>query len=319
MKRIWVVIVLFYCTGILRAQSRQTLYVSNFANENHEQIGYWFITPSLIADIKKAVANIDSIATKCNYTMFFLTAREGANFFDVNLLYPVFKQLVAEGHRKGIKIGLQLWGNYKDQTIEGVQRMIVENEVGLDETGSASFRAKARYIRFDDRLLKTDLFKVYAFKKTGEGFYDPATWKDITSQCTVVLPDKASVQVSIDAGAVAKGLTACIMTQQYCSQSSMWDEIEINGFTEAMRAYGDIPFDGFALDEYGNKFIERIFDLQTAHPFRGRWYSAAMAKAYTAETGNDLGKTLFDGRYAPAGKPEVRIKAINEYMGFGAN
>ena len=106
------------------------------------------------------------------------------------------------------------------------------------------------------------------------------------------------------------------MTQQYCSQSSMWDDVEINGFAEAMATFGDIPFDGFALDEYGNKFIERIFDQQTAHSFRGRWYSTAMAKAYTTETGNDLVKTLFDGRYAPEGKPEVRIKAINEYMEF---
>lgn len=316
MKKILVVIVLFHFTGMLCAQSQKTTYVQKFANENHEQIGYWFFTPTLIGDVNKALANIDSIATKCNYTMLFLTAREDANFYDLKLLHPVFKQLVAEGHRKGIKVGLQLWGNYKDKTMEGSQRMIIENEVTLNETGSASFTAKARYIRFADRLLKSDVFKVYAFKKTGEGFYDPATLKDITNQCEVVLPNKESVQVTINGGAALKGLTACIMTQQYCSQSSMWDDVEINGFAEAMATFGDIPFDGFALDEYGNKFIERIFDQQTPHSFRGRWYSTAMAKAYTTETGNDLVKTLFDGRYAPEGKPEVRIKAINEYMEF---
>ncbi|MBB5441157.1 hypothetical protein HDC92_004862 [Pedobacter sp. AK017] len=316
MKKIFVLIVLFCFSNILCAQSQKISYVQKFANENHEQIGYWFITPALIADTKKALANIDSIASKCNYTMLFLTAREGADFYDLKLLHPFFKQLVAEGHRKGIKVGLQLWGNYKDKTMEGSQRMIVENEVTLDERGSASFTAKARYIRFADRLLKSDLFKVYAFKKTGEGFYDPATLKDISSSCEVVLPDKATVQVSIKAGAALKGQTACIMTQQYCSQSSMWDDVEIKGFTEAMTTFADIPFDGFALDEYGNKFIERIFDQRTAQPFRGRWYSTAMAKAYAAETRKDLAKTLFDGRYAPEGKPEVRIAAINAYMEF---
>lgn len=316
MKKILIVILLFCLTSLLPAQSQNINYVQKFANENHEQIGYWFITPALISDINKAVANIDSIATKCNYTMLFLTARENASFYDLKLLHPFFKQVVAAAHRKGLKVGLQLWGNYKDQTMEGAQRMIVENEVVLNETGSASFTAKARFIRFEDRLLKTDLFKVYAFKKTGEGFYDPATWKDITSLCTTVLPDKASVQVSIKGGEALKGLTACVMTQQYCSQSSMWDDVEINGFTTAMTAFSDIPFDGFALDEYGNKFIERIFDLKTLQPFRGRWYSTAMAKAYATETGNDLGKSLFDGRYAPEGKPEVRMKAINTYMEF---
>ena len=316
MKKIIVVVLLSCSAGLLDAQSKKISYVPEFANENHEQIGYWFITPKLIGDVNKAVANIDSIATKCNYSMLFLTAREGANFFELKLMYPFFKQLVAAGHRKGIKVGLQLWGNYKDKTMDASQRMIIENEVTLNESGNAAFTVTAKYIRFADRLLKSDLFKVYAFKKTGEGLYDPATLKDITSLCDVVLPDKAMVQVTIHGGEALKGLTACIMTQQYCSQSSMWDDVEINGFAEAMQAYSDIPFDGFSLDEYGNKFIERIFDQQTPNPFRGRWYSTAMAKAYAAETGNDLGKTLFDGRYAPKGKPEVRMKAINEYMEF---
>ena len=28
------------------------------------------------------------------------------------------------------------------------------------------------------------------------------------------------------------------MTQEYCSQSSNWDDVEINGFAEAMTTYG---------------------------------------------------------------------------------
>lgn len=298
------------------APGQNIRYVSKFPNENHPRIGYWFFTPTLINDEKKALANIDSIAAKCNYTMLFLTSREGADFYDFKLLHPVFSKLVAEGHKKGLKLGLQLWGNYKNKTIAGSQRMIIENELLLDQSGHASFTAKAKYIRFPDRLLKSDLFKVYAFRKTGEGFYDPATLQDITNRCTTALPSKDTVQVTINGGSSLKGLTACIMTQQYCSQSSNWDDVEINGFAEAMKTYGDIPFDGFALDEYGNKFIERIFDQHTPDPFRGRWYSAAMAKEYKRVTGNDLERTLFDGRYAPVGKPEVRIKAINEYMEF---
>lgn len=316
MKKLLLITALLFTgsAGILLAQ--KTTYVPEFANENHEQIGYWFISPNLINEENLYLKHIDSIAEKCKYTLIFLTAREGANFYDYQKMYPVFKNLVAAAHKKGLKVGLQLWGNYNDKMIEGSQRMIIETELPLDQAGNAAAAIKAKFIRFEHRLLKSDLFKVYAFRKTGDGFYDPATLKDITANCEVVLPDKATVEVKIKAGESMKGLTACIMTQQYCSQSSNWDNVEIDGFIEAMKAYGDIPFDGFSLDEYGNKFVERIFDLNTPTPFRGRWYSNAMAREYTKETGQSLEKTLFDGRYAPTGKPEVRIKAINEYMAF---
>ncbi len=306
---------LFFCMNMYLVNAQKIEHVSKFANENHPEIGYWFISPNLITEEKKYLAHVDSIADKCNYTLVFLTAREGANFYDFDKMHPVFKELVAAAHKKGLKVGLQLWGNYKDKTIEGSQRMIIETELPLDASGNASATIKAKYIRFPDRLLKSDLFKVYAFKKTGDGFYDPATLKDISSKCASVLQDKETVQVKINGDASLNGMTACVMTQEYCSQSSNWDDVEINGFVEAMKVYSDIPFDGFALDEYGNKFIERIFDKEAA-PFRGRWYSIAMAREYNIATGKSLEKTLFDGRYAPEGKPEVRITAINEYMEF---
>ena len=316
MRKLFVISI--YLVGIFSqvVKAQSISYVPKFQNENHPQIGYWFISPNLLSDEKRIINNIDSIATKCNYTLLFLTSREGANFYDFPLWHPVFKKLVAEGHKMGLKVGLQLWGNYKDKDMAGSQRMIVENEVVLDETGNAAFTAKAKYIRFPDRLLKSDLFKVYVFKKTGEGFYDPASLQDITAQCEKKLPNKETVEVTIHGGVALKGFTACIMTQEYCSQSSNWDDVEINGFAEAMKTYSDIPWDGFALDEYGNKFVERIFDQHTTEPFRGRWYSTAMANEYVKATGHSLDKILFDGRYAPQGKPEVRIKAINEYMEF---
>lgn len=309
-------VLLLACATATYAQSSKISYVDVFPNANHPEIGYWFISPNLLTEEKLYLKHIDSIAERCKYTLVFLTAREGANFTDMQKMHPIFKELVAAAHKKGLKIGLQVWGIYKDKTPETSQRMIIETELPLDAQGRGAAVIKAKYIRFPDRLLKSDLFKVYAFRKTGDGLYDEATLQDITSVCETVLPDKETVQVTIKANAARKGYTACIMTQQYCSQSSMWDDIEINAYRDLMKAYADIPFDGFALDEYGNKFIERIFDNNSSNPFRGRWYSTAMAKAYTAETGKQLEKTLFDGRYAPEGKPEVRINAINAYMEF---
>lgn len=316
MKRSLTLFAILLCQSFL-LHSQGISYVPKFANENHPEIGYWFISPNLLVNNRYA-SNIDSIATKCSYTMLFLTARENANFYEFSTWHDAFKKIVANAHKKGLKVGLQLWGVYKDKDkpVDRSQRMIVESEIKLDQSGNAVFEDTAKFIRFPDRLLKTDLFKVYAFKKTGDGFYDPASLKDITAQCETTLPDKRTAQVKIKGGESLKGFTACVMLQQYCSQSSMWSDVEIDGFVEAMKTYSDIPFDGFSLDEYGNKFIERIFDPNTPIPFRGRWFSDAMATAYTSATGHDLTRALFDGRYAPQGKPEVRMKAINEYMDF---
>jgi hypothetical protein len=290
-------------------------YVKEFQNKNHPEIGYWFFTPTLSQD-ERYLDTLKSIIDRCKYTMLFLSSRENANFLNDSLYHPIFKNIVAYAHKRGIKIGLQMWGNSSNVSYENALRMVIENEVTLDENGNAQFLATSKFIRFPDRLLKSDLFRVYAFKKTGEGFYETSTLKDITNQCVATSTNKESVFVTINGGESVKGLTACIMTQQYCSQSSPFGDDEINRFHHYFDMYGDIPFDGFALDEYGNKFVSRVMDMKPNEQFRGRWYSISMDSAFRKKTGNPLDKALFDGRYAPIGKPEVRMKAINTYMDF---
>ena len=314
MKKIFL-IAFWLLFSIRPTEAQQIKYIPKLENVNHPEIGYWFISPSLLPN-QNYLQHLDTIAEKCPYTLLFLTARDGANFYDFKVMHPVFQQIVAKAHQKGLKVGLQLWGNYKDSIREESQQMIVEQEIKLDLNGNGECTAKAKFVRFPDRLLHTDLFKVYAFKKSGEGFYDPATLHDITLNCTAVTPGKENALIQIKGGKGLHGYTACVMTRETCSQSSMWGEVEINGFTEAMKAYADIPFDGFALDEYGNKFVARNVELKPDEPFRGRWYSKAMAAEFLRTTGKSLEKTMFDARYAPTGKPEVRIRAINEYMDF---
>ena len=314
MKKIILSFVIFVGTFGTKLMAQDIQYVNEFKNENHPEIGYWFISPNLYQD-ERYIANMDSIAKNCKYTMVFLTAREGANFYDYLVMHKVFKNIVTEAHKYGIKVGLQLWGNSFQFKMEDAHRMIVENELILDKNGNGSMDAGVKYIRFPDRNLKTDLFKVYAFKKTGEGFYDANTLKDITSLCETNYPNKDMVQVKIKGNPSLQGLTALVMTQQYCSQTSAFGDGEINGFTEAMKAYADIAFDGFGLDEYGNKFVSRPLELKT-DSYKGRWFSNSMEETLLKTTGQSLTQLLFDGRYAPQGKPEVRMKAINEYMDF---
>src|ERR1051325_10003606 len=119
MKKTLIMVLCLYCLSISQAQAQKISYVDEFANENHPEIGYWFISPNLITEEKKYLLHVDSIADNSKYTLVFLTAREGANFYDYEKMHPVFKEIVAAAHRKGLKVGLQLWGNYKDKTIDG--------------------------------------------------------------------------------------------------------------------------------------------------------------------------------------------------------
>lgn len=295
-------------------------YVDRFRNENHPEIGYWFFSPEQLPD-DQYLDYLGQVVMKFPFTLVFLTARDGADFYDYSLMHPVFSKLVAAAHERGLKIGLQLWQNEEQVSLENAVRMLVDHDVTLNHSGHASVTAKAQFIRFPDRLIKTDLFKAYAFKKTGDGFYDPGTLQDITHLCKTVLPDKQTAEIQIHGGKDLGGLTAYVVTQQYCLQSSFFGLDEYHRYADAIDAYSDIPFDGFALDEYGYKFIERfgVNVDETPKPdqvFRGRWYSTAMDEKFQQTTGTSLVKTLLDGRYAPAGKPEVRMKAINVYMDF---
>jgi len=95
-------IICFVCSLLgTRLLAQPINYVAAFANENHPQIGYWFISPNLLTETKEYQKHIDSIAENCKYTLIFLTAREGANFYDYDKMHPIFKDLVAAAHKKG--------------------------------------------------------------------------------------------------------------------------------------------------------------------------------------------------------------------------
>ena len=312
-----IVIVLVLCCLFTHAKvvkPPRVSYVNAFANIQHPEIAYWFFSKDVIAK-DNYMAEIDYLAAKSKFDLIFLTARNGVNFYDFDTMHPVFKKLVDEAHKKGLKIGLQLWENRGPVAIEHTERMIVENECLLDVNGQGQFTAKARHVRSGVQLIKSDLFKVYAFKKTAEGFYLPGTLKDITTSCKSESPDKETVVVNINSSPDMNGYTAFVMTQHYYNYSSTHDLDAANRFIEALRAYADIPFDGVGLDEYTNLRLATQWESAKAkETFRESPYSLAMAQQFKTKYSYDLERALFDMRYAPQGKPEMRAKAINYYM-----
>jgi hypothetical protein len=299
---------------VVFGQKTQVEYVDNFANINHPQVAYWFFSKELLVN-DKYLTDLDKLASESKFNMIFLTARNGLNFYDFDKMRPVFKKLVERAHSKGIKIGLQLWETKKEVAIENTERIITDGEITLDANGNGSFTAIAKHVRDTKLIIKSALFKVYIFKKTADGFYEPSSLKEITSQVSAQSTDASTVQIDIKTNSNLSGYTAYIMTQHFYNYSSNHSADAANRFVEALEAYRDIPFDGVGLDEYTNLRVSPTWDLEkNKEVFRERYYSLEMAKKFEQKFGQNIDKALFEMRYAPAGKSEIRAKAINFYM-----
>lgn len=313
MKKRFLFSSLLLLAGFLQAQKTVVNYVDAFENSNHPQVAYWFITtdqhnPSVYK------AKIDSFVKYSKYNLVFLTEREGYSFYDSTHMHPIFKGMVAYAHQKGLKLGLQIWKRDFFTTLENTDRLIQEGEQTLDANGDANYQVHAFGAREMNTLIKSELFKVYAFKKTAEGFYEKGSLQDISARAKAINA-KETVSVKISAGASLKGYQVYILTQHYYNSCSNFSDQAKNTLVNAFKAYRDIPFDGIGLDEYKNLKIARqkILD-STGELFRERLYSLGMAKQIKARTGKSMEQVLLDMRYAPEGNDAIRISAINQYM-----
>lgn len=289
-------------------------YVNEFKNSNHPQIGYWFFSTDMLEN-DRYIPFLDSIVINTKFDFIFLTAREKMNFYEFKKLTPVFKKLVCYAHSKNIKIGLQLWENRSIPPIELTERFISDGEVLLDSNGSGSFTGSVKYVRDLSNVTKSELFKVYAFEKTEEGFYNKKTLVDVTQHCIAVSPQKDSVLVNLNLGKIYKGYTAFIMLQHYTKALCHYTKEASDRLVVAMKAYADIPFDGIALDEYSRIHILQPGKMEEQKEvFRERVYSLPFSEKFKTETGTSLEQALLDMRYAPTGHPEIRAVAINRYM-----
>lgn len=314
MKKNLLLLTVLFCSLLTKAQ-KNVQYIQQFPNINHPQIAYWFFNKDMLNEA--AWKNkIDSISTYSKYDLIFLTARNNVDFFDPEKMKPIFANLVDYAHKKGLKIGLQLWGTNKNTSEAACERTVVENEVVLDENGTATVYNKAKHVRNQSgKPFKSALLKAYLFKKTASGFYEPNSLQDITQQCKLTATTDSSISLQIQAGQQLAGYSVYILSQHFYKVSSNHSQEAIDKFVHTLQAYKDIPFDGVGLDEYTNLKLFATWELQRVKaPLRERLYSIDMAKKYKALYQYDIEKALFDMRYAPANQPEVRIKAINTYM-----
>lgn len=281
-------------------------------NTNHPQIGYWFLTPPII-ESGKYMDDLDAMIDNTYLDFFFLDAREGANFEDTETMHKVVANIVERAHERNVKIGMRTFlandGPLEDRDRE---RFLGDKEVRLDSNGQGSCVIDNSFIR-DRSTFKNGVYKIYAFEKTDNGFYDPTTLTEVEDYTFEDFGD--SVQVKIDGGKELAERTAFVMAEFIYNSAATYGARAVQQAIAYVDLYGDIPLDGIMLDELRNRDIlpwHKMFIRLRS--YRNRHWSVPMAEELERRTGEPAGITMLHMRFAPEGKEALRMRAINTYM-----
>lgn len=296
---------------------------------------YWFFTADTIRD-KNYIKAVDYVKNNTEFDFMCVIMQAGVVREDFDQCHDMMAELVTYAHARGIGIGLTLsasrgfynpgfdpnvaWekGQLELFSIahpENAQALVQEQEIVLDEEGKATFEHHEYGARSKVRPLYNKLIKLYAFYKTGEGFYKRTSLCDITKCAQIIQSRTHMMEVEINAGIENSGKTVYAMVAQYYNWPELFGASDWEERKALMDIYADIPMDGYAMDEYGYMLLD-ISNVINGKlpPFRSRFYSPAQKKYYLEKLNIDLDRMLFDMRYAPTGEEGVRIRAINYYF-----
>jgi hypothetical protein len=288
-------------------------YEDPLLNANYPELLYWFTTPETLAP-ERYNRDVQHIAHDTVFDFPFLTARNGVNFFNSPAAHDAIAAIVREGHQNGLRIGATLQladiDSMRKASFDDEQTVVGEGETALDASGRGIVTSTVK-LR-STAAIKTELLRVYAFRKTADGEYDPATLTDVTAQAKSTAPEPGTITVALDLGPRFAGYTSFVMVTTWFNSLDRFSDAFTSWIHEAVNQYRDVPFDGTALDEFGYMRVP----MTPAAPLHGHFAGRAFTAQFEQATGMDLTSTLFATRYAPAGHPEVRIRAIDQYWDF---
>ena len=307
---------------------------------HYPELVYWFITPETFAP-GRVSQDIHHIANDTPFTFAFLTERNGVILlknpqptkgyipptcpkwpqwctpFPGNTnSHALTAEIVRDAHRDGLKIGL----TFDSQIVDTRQRVplfedqtvVSSAEATLDTQGRATVTAGSK-MRFAPAE-KSELLRVYVFRKTAAGEYDPASLEDVTAKARGVAriddPMTGLMDITVDLGPKYAGETFFAMQQTWVNSMDIFSDAFRNLLHAILDEYKDVPFDGTSLDEFG------YTRLLGNPPWRGLFAGKAFQADFEAETRMKLPETLFAMSYCPSGHPDVRIKAIDVYWDF---
>ena len=288
-------------------------YESAVKNANYPDLLYWFITPDTLP-AERYTKEIKHIANDTEFDFPFLTARNGVDFLNSKPAHDAVAGIVAEAHKDGLRIGatLVLGGGdaAKSKVDDDDQTVVADGEAALDADGRGTVVAV-------DKLrsampVKTELLRAWVFKKTSPGEYDVATLEDVTAQVKTSVAELGTLSVQVDLGAKFAGYTAFVLATNWYGALDLFSPAFSQWVHDAIDQYRDVPLDGTGLDELGYIRIP----MTPTTPWRGHFAGRAFSARFEQATGMPLDRAILATRYAPAGHPEVRIKAIDEYWDF---
>ncbi|MDR3260779.1 MAG: hypothetical protein LBT78_02985 [Tannerella sp.] len=300
-------------------------FVEQFDNANHPSIVYWFWDDHTITD-KQYLKDIDKMAAHSPFDMIVPTPRfiDSVGFWDTEKMKPYLKEAVDYAHQKGLKVVLQIYCMNRSTPVlfirdfpvkkEDAEALIAEGECVLDAKGTGKVVNKPIPARYN-KIIHAEAVKIWLFKKTADGFYEAASLKEADPEwLNIQIHDDMSVEAGISAPAAYAGYHAYVATAHYYNFFDVVSQEHSNIFKKMLDDYSDIPFDGAAVDENGNMGLLATNLKNAGVIMTERTWSDDFAAYYRNTYSSDPVRLLFDMRYAPENKPEVRIKAINTYF-----
>lgn len=339
---IGLLIALVLCAAPVFATSRVHVFISfekPIRDAYYPELVYWFVTPQTFAP-GRADRDVQHIADDTFFNFPFLTERNGAVLFDhprPNGFLPpscpkwppwctpfsgsshshqLVAEIVRDAHQHRLKVGMSFDWMLVDTRqripLDDDQTVVSSAEATLDAQGRATLIAGSKMRSAPPE--KSELLRVYVFRKTGEGEYDPATLEDVTRRVKAVArvagPTTGVMDISVNLGPAYAGRTVFAMQQTWLNAMDLFSDGYIRWLHQVLDEYRNVPLDGTALDEFG------YTRLLGNPPWRGLFAGRHFQSQFEASTGMKLPETLFAMSYVPAGHPEQRIKAIDEYWDF---
>ena len=188
--------------------------------------------------------------------------------------------------------------------------MIADAEGALDAQGSGTVTAADKLRSMTP--VKTELLQAWVFRKTGAGEYDAATLEDVTDQAKGSSQLLGTLSASFDLGPNYAGETVFVLSTNWYNAVDLFSDAFTQWVHNSIDQYKDVPLDGTGLDEFGYVRIP----MTPTVPWRGHFAGSAFSAKFEQSKGVPLAQAIFETRYAPAGHPEVRIRAIDEYWDF---
>jgi hypothetical protein len=300
--------------GQSRSLNVRIQYEDPIRNQRYPELLYWFVTPQTLRP-QRYTQDIQHISRNTPFDFPFLTAREGVDFLNNPEAHTAVAGIVKAAHENGLRIGMTLLGGgaggAKTANADDEQTAIADGEGALDAKGTGAVQAAV--VMRGLNATRTELLRAWVFRATNPGEYDPATLTDVTDDVTDKVkstsPEPGTLTVQLDLGPQYAGYTAFVLATNWYPVMDMFSGTFKSWLRNTIDQYRDVPLDGTSLDEFGYVRIPMILTT----PWRGHLAGRAFGEHFRQVTGMDLTRTLFDTRYAPAGHPEVRIRAIDRY------